>query len=74
MKQAAEGPMKGILAYTEEPLVSSDFKGNSNSSIFSATDTLTLGNMCKVLSWYDNEWGYSCRVADLCNLMEDRGL
>ena len=74
MKEAAEGPMKGILAYTEEPLVSSDFKGSSYSSIFSAMDTLTLGNMAKVLSWYDNEWGYSCRVADLCNLLENRGL
>jgi glyceraldehyde 3-phosphate dehydrogenase len=74
MKEAAEGPMKGILAYTEEPLVSSDLKGNPHSSIFSAIDTLTVGNMAKVLSWYDNEWGYSCRVADLCNLIEDRGL
>ena len=74
MKAAAEGPLKGILAYTEEPLVSSDLKGNSNSSIFSALDTLTIGNMVKVLSWYDNEWGYSCRVADVCNLMENRGL
>jgi glyceraldehyde 3-phosphate dehydrogenase len=73
IKAAAEGPMKGILAYTEEPLVSSDLRGNSHSSIFSAMDTLTIGNMVKVLSWYDNEWGYSCRVADLCNLLEDRG-
>jgi len=74
MREASEGPMKGILAYTEEPLVSSDLKGNSYSSIFSAMDTLTLGNMVKVLSWYDNEWGYSCRVADLCNYIDDRGL
>src|SRR5438105_10345075 len=74
MKAASEGPMKGILAYTEEPLVSSDLKGNEHSSIFSATDTLTLGNMIKVLSWYDNEWGYSTRVADLCKYMEDRGI
>jgi glyceraldehyde 3-phosphate dehydrogenase len=74
MKAAAEGPMKGYLAYTEEPLVSTDLKGNSHSSIFSAMDTLTVGNMVKVLSWYDNEWGYSCRVADLCNYIEDRGL
>ncbi|WP_337868757.1 type I glyceraldehyde-3-phosphate dehydrogenase [Meiothermus sp.] len=65
MKAAAEGPMKGILAYTEEPLVSSDLKGDPHSSIFSALDTLTIGNMVKVVSWYDNEWGYSCRVADL---------
>jgi len=74
MKEASEGPMKGILAYTEEPLVSSDLKGNSHSSIFSAMDTLAIGNMVKVLSWYDNEWGYSCRVADLCNYIEDRGI
>jgi len=74
MREASEGPMKGILAYTEEPLVSSDLKGNSYSSIFSAMDTLTLGNMVKVLSWYDNEWGYSCRVADLCNYIDDSGL
>jgi glyceraldehyde 3-phosphate dehydrogenase (phosphorylating) len=74
MKAASEGPMKGILAYTEEPLVSSDLKGNEHSSIFSAMDTLTLGNMVKVLSWYDNEWGYSTRVADLCKYMEDRGI
>ncbi len=65
MKAAAEGPMKGILAYTEEPLVSSDLKGDPHSSIFSALDTLVVGNMVKVVSWYDNEWGYSCRVADL---------
>jgi glyceraldehyde 3-phosphate dehydrogenase len=75
MKQAAEGPLKGILAYTEEPLVSSDLKGNPHSSIFSAMDTLVIGgNMVKVLSWYDNEYGYSCRVADLCNLLVKRGL
>ena len=66
MKAAAEGPMKGILAYTEEPLVSLDLKGNPHSSIFSAPETLVLdGNFVKVVSWYDNEWGYSCRVADL---------
>jgi glyceraldehyde 3-phosphate dehydrogenase len=70
MKAAAEGPMKGILAYTEEPLVSSDLKGDEHSSIFSARDTLVVGdNMVKVISWYDNEWGYSCRVADLGNFM-----
>lgn len=65
MKAAAEGPMKGILAYTEEPLVSSDLKSDPHSSIFSALDTLVVGNLVKVVSWYDNEWGYSCRVADL---------
>jgi glyceraldehyde 3-phosphate dehydrogenase len=69
MKQAAEGPMKGILAYTEEPLVSSDLKGDPHSSIFSAIDTLAVGNLVKVVAWYDNEWGYSCRVADLTQFM-----
>jgi len=65
-KEAAEGPLKGIMEYTEEPLVSQDLKGNSHSTIVSALDTLLVGgNMVKVISWYDNEWGYSCRVADL---------
>ncbi|MDW8396017.1 MAG: type I glyceraldehyde-3-phosphate dehydrogenase [Anaerolineae bacterium] len=66
MKEYAEGPMKGILGYTEEPLVSSDLKGDPRSSIFSAVDTLVIGgNLVKVLAWYDNEWGYACRVGDL---------
>jgi len=66
MKEYAQGPMKGILAYSEEPLVSSDLKGDPHSSIFSAMDTLVIGgNLAKVVSWYDNEWGYSVRVADL---------
>lgn len=70
MKQAAEGPLAGILAYSEELLVSSDLKGDDHSSIFSAPDTIVVGgNMVKVVSWYDNEWGYSCRVADLANFM-----
>jgi glyceraldehyde 3-phosphate dehydrogenase len=70
MKQAAEGPLEGILDYTEEPLVSSDLKGDTHSSIFSALDTIVVGgNMVKVISWYDNEWGYSCRVSDLANFM-----
>jgi glyceraldehyde 3-phosphate dehydrogenase len=70
MKEYAEGSMKGILAYTEEPLVSIDLKGNTNSSIFSAIDTVVLGgNFVKVVAWYDNEWGYSCRVADLAAFM-----
>ena len=64
-KKAAEGELKGILAYTEEPLVSMDLKGDENSSIFSAIDTVVLGNMVKVVSWYDNEWGYACRLADI---------
>jgi glyceraldehyde 3-phosphate dehydrogenase len=66
MKEYSQGPMKGILAYTEEPLVSSDLRGDSHSSIFSALDTLVIGgNLAKVVAWYDNEWGYSVRVADL---------
>ncbi|MBI4493462.1 MAG: type I glyceraldehyde-3-phosphate dehydrogenase [Chloroflexi bacterium] len=70
MREYAEGQMKGILAYSEEPLVSSDLKGNSHSSIFSAMDTLVVGgNLAKVLSWYDNEWGYACRLADLTALV-----
>lgn len=74
MKAAAEGPMKGYLAYTEEELVSTDLRGNSHSSIFSAVDTVTIGNMAKVVSWYDNEWGYSCRIADICKFVADKGL
>ena len=66
MRELAEGAMKGILAYTEEPLVSIDLKGNTNSSIFSALETLVIGgNLVKVVSWYDNEWGYACRIGDL---------
>ena len=66
VKKYAQGPMKGILAYSEEPLVSSDLKGDPHSSIFSALDTLVIGgNLAKVVAWYDNEWGYSMRVADL---------
>jgi glyceraldehyde 3-phosphate dehydrogenase len=70
MKEYAEGPMKGILAYTEEELVSMDLKGDEHSSIFSAKDTLLIGgNFVKVVSWYDNEWGYSNRVGDLAAFM-----
>jgi glyceraldehyde 3-phosphate dehydrogenase len=66
LKKAAEGPMKGILAYSEEELVSVDFKGNPNSSIVDAGYTRVVGNNCvKVLAWYDNEWGYSSRCRDL---------
>lgn len=74
MKVAAEGPMKGILQYTEEELVSSDLRGNEHSSIFSAVDTVGLGSMVKVVSFYDNEWGYSCRIADICKFVADKGL
>ena len=66
MKAAADGPMKGILQYVEDPIVSSDIIGNPYSSIFDSLSTMVMGgNMVKVLSWYDNEWGYSSRVADL---------
>jgi glyceraldehyde 3-phosphate dehydrogenase len=66
MKAAADGPMKGILAYTEDPIVSTDIKGNPHSSIFDALSTMKLeGGFVKVMSWYDNEWGYSTRVVDL---------
>ena len=65
-QSAAAGKLNGILEYCEEPLVSIDFKGNQHSSIFDALSTMVLaGNMVKVLAWYDNEWGYSCRLADL---------
>ena len=64
-KKASEGDLKGIMAYTEEPLVSMDFKGDPHSTIVSASDTIVLGNMVKIVSWYDNEWGYACRLADI---------
>ncbi|HDP99610.1 MAG TPA: type I glyceraldehyde-3-phosphate dehydrogenase [bacterium] len=70
MKAAAEGEMKSILEYTEDPIVSVDVIGNSHSSIFDALSTMVLdGNMVKVVAWYDNEWGYSCRVVDLLDKM-----
>jgi glyceraldehyde 3-phosphate dehydrogenase len=70
MKKAAEGPLKGILQYCDEPLVSIDFRGNPHSSILDAESTKVMdGKFAKVLSWYDNEWGYSCRVVDLALLM-----
>jgi glyceraldehyde 3-phosphate dehydrogenase len=70
LKAAAEGPLKGILAYCEEPLVSCDFNGNpSSSTVDAATTTVIGGNMVKVLSWYDNEWGYSSRIVDLVKLI-----
>jgi glyceraldehyde 3-phosphate dehydrogenase len=69
MLEYAQGPMQGILEVTDEALVSTDLKGSNSSSIFSAMDTLVLGNMVKVVAWYDNEWGYACRVADLAAMM-----
>jgi glyceraldehyde 3-phosphate dehydrogenase len=76
LKKATEsGPLKGYLSYEEQELVSSDFKGNSFSSIVDAPMTLVVGGNCvKVISWYDNEWGYSCRVRDLINYMAGKGL
>jgi glyceraldehyde 3-phosphate dehydrogenase len=75
LKAAADGPMKGILAYSTAPLVSIDFKGNANSSIIDAEYTKVMdGNFVKVLSWYDNEWGYSNRCVDLLRLLVKRGL
>ncbi|GAC1394879.1 MAG: type I glyceraldehyde-3-phosphate dehydrogenase [Chloroflexota bacterium] len=69
-RAAAEGPLKGIMQYTEEPLVSMDLKGNPHSTIVSAIDTLVVGdNMVKVIAWYDNEWGFSCRMVDLITHM-----
>jgi len=73
LKKAAEGELKGILDYCEEPLVSKDFNGNSHSSIVDALSTMVSGsNMLKVLSWYDNEWGFSCRVVDLLTMMASK--
>ena len=73
LRAAAEGPMKGLLGYTEEELVSMDFKGDDRSSIIDAASTMVTGdNMLKVIAWYDNEWGYSCRVADLAAFMAER--
>jgi len=75
LKQAAEGELKGILAYTEDPVVSTDMLHNSNSSIVDGGLTKVLdGNLLKVVSWYDNEWGYSCRVVDLVKFLASKGL
>jgi glyceraldehyde 3-phosphate dehydrogenase len=74
IKAAADGKMKGILGFTDEELVSSDFKGNPLSSIFDSLLTKVVGNTGKVISWYDNEWGYSNRVKDLILFLEKKGL
>ncbi len=72
---AADGPLAGILEYCQEELVSTDFKGNPASSIVDAPSTMVIGgNMVKVLAWYDNEWGYSCRLADLATYVANKGL
>jgi len=74
-RAAAAGPMKGILGVSDEPLVSTDFRGDERSSIIDAACTMSLGgNFVKVIAWYDNEWGYSCRVADLVKFMIEKGL
>jgi glyceraldehyde 3-phosphate dehydrogenase len=74
-KEAAEGSLKGILEYTEDPIVSSDIVFNPHSCILDALSTMVMeGNMVKILGWYDNEWGYSCRTADLCAFLVDKGL
>ncbi len=74
-QRAARGNLKGIMEYCDEPLVSMDFKGNPASAIFDALSTMVIdGNMIKVLAWYDNEWGYSCRLADLAAFIADKGL
>jgi len=75
MKKAADSSLRGILQYCDEPLVSIDFRGNSHSSILDAPYTSVMeGNMVKLLSWYDNEWGYSCRVVDLVKYVAEQGL
>jgi glyceraldehyde 3-phosphate dehydrogenase len=74
-KEASETYCKGVLDYTDEPLVSMDFKGNPASSIVDGLSTMVIaGNMVKVLAWYDNEWGYSCRLADLAEFVTSKGL
>jgi glyceraldehyde 3-phosphate dehydrogenase len=75
LKAAAEGPLKGILAYTTDPVVSTDMLHNPNSSIVDSQLTKVLdGNLVKVVAWYDNEWGYSCRIVDLIEFMAKKGL
>ena len=71
-KSASEGSLKGIMDYTDEPLVSSDLKGDAHSTIVSAMDTIVLGNMVKIISWYDNEWGYACRLADITEFVASK--
>lgn len=72
MLEYAAGPMKGILDVTDEPLVSTDLRGTTFSSVYSAMDTLVLGNLVKVVAWYDNEWGYACRLADLTAMVASK--
>ena len=75
LEDAAAGPLKGILGFSAEPLVSSDYRGDSRSSIVDALSTMVLGNtLVKVVAWYDNEWGYACRVSDLAAFIAHKGL
>jgi glyceraldehyde 3-phosphate dehydrogenase len=75
LKKASQGPLSDIIEYCEEELVSMDFKGNSHSSIIDAPSTMVIGgNMVKILAWYDNEWGYSCRLGDLAIYIAGKGL
>jgi glyceraldehyde 3-phosphate dehydrogenase (phosphorylating) len=75
LRRAADGPMKGILAVTDEPLVSMDLKGDEHSStVDGLTTNVVAGDLVKVAAWYDNEWGYSCRTSDLCAFIADKGL
>ncbi|WP_243361139.1 type I glyceraldehyde-3-phosphate dehydrogenase [Fundidesulfovibrio terrae] len=75
LKAAADGPLKGIMGYTEEPLVSSDFKGDPRSGIVESEFTSVQdGVLAKIVAWYDNEWGYSCRVGDLISFMAQKGI
>jgi glyceraldehyde 3-phosphate dehydrogenase len=75
LKKAAEGPLMGILDYCDEELVSMDFKGNHHSSIVDGPGTMVIGgNMVKILAWYDNEWGYSCRLGDLAAFVAEKGM
>jgi glyceraldehyde 3-phosphate dehydrogenase len=75
LQTASQGPLKGIMEYCQEQLVSMDFKGNTASSIIDAPSTMVIGgNMVKVIAWYDNEWGYSCRLADLAAFVANKGV
>ena len=75
LRAASEGGLKGILGYSDEPLVSQDFRGDARSSIVDALSTMAIGTrMLKVVAWYDNEWGYSARLVDLCLYLAERGL
>jgi glyceraldehyde 3-phosphate dehydrogenase len=73
-KKAAEGSLKGVLEYSEDLTVSVDYNGNPHSAIFDATNTFVLDNLCKVMAWYDNEWGFSNRMVDLTRYLVSKGL